>query len=144
MKPVFRRMEQLSDWGWINDHLPILQVEDTTGIVAVDETTGEPMAACVMDNWTANSVQCHLLVLNTKVLKYKFLDTCFDYIFNINGRKIMYGLVPGNNTKALKLNEHLGFTEKCRFEDAFEDGVDYVILELKKENCKYLTAFEAA
>ena len=139
----FRRLDCAIDWAWINNSLPILHVEDTTGIVAIDENN-TPLAACVMDNWTANSVQCHLLVLDSKVLRHGFLETCFDYVFNINGRKVVYGLVPGNNEKALKLNEHMGFTEKCRFEGAFEDGVDYVILELKRENCKYLLAQEAA
>ena len=139
----FRRMDCAIDWAWINEALPILHVEDTTGIVAVD-VDDKPLAACVMDNWTANSVQCHLLILDSTVLRHGFLETCFDYIFNINGRKVVYGLVPGDNEKALKLNDHLGFTEKCRFEGAFEDGVDYVILELKRENCKYLLAQEAA
>ena len=144
VKVILRRLDCSMDWEWINNALPILQVEDTCGIVAIDVETNTPLAACAMDNWTANSVQCHLLVLNKQVLKYEFLETCFDFIFNINGRKFVYGLVPGNNAKALKLNEHIGFTEKCRFEGAFEDGVDYVILELKRENCKYLLAQEAA
>ena len=39
---------------------------------------------------------------------------------------------------------HLGFTEKLRLEDAWADGVDYVVMELKKENCRYLPQEEAA
>ena len=142
MKPFFRRMQTDKDWEDVNRLLPILRVEDTTGIVAVN-SEGVLVAACVMDNWTENSVQCHLLLDDISVIRYGFLDLCFDFIFNRNGRKVMYGLVPGNNSKALKLNKHLGFTEKCRFEGAFEDNVDYVIMELKKENCKYISFAEA-
>ena len=53
-------------------------------------------------------------------------------------------MVPGDNEKALKFNEHLGFTIKMRLEDAWDDGVDYVVMELKKENCPYLSKIEAA
>jgi hypothetical protein len=132
------------DWAWINEYLPILWVEDTIGLIAVDIESFKPLAACVMDNWTETSVQCHLLILDKRAIRGKFLDTCFDFVFNDMQRDIMYGLVPGDNSKALRLNEHMGFTEKCRFEGAFKPGVDYVIMELKKENCKYLPATEAA
>jgi hypothetical protein len=132
------------DWGWINKKLPILWVEDTCGLVCADEETGIPIAACVMDNWTDNSVQCHLLILRKAAIRGGFLHYCFDFIFNHKDKKYIYGLVPGDNTAALRLNKHLGFTEKCRMENAFKDGVDYVIMELKREACKHLIVQEAA
>jgi RimJ/RimL family protein N-acetyltransferase len=50
----------------------------------------------------------------------------------------MYGLVPANNEKALRLNKKMGFTEAIRLKEAYTAGVDYVLMELRKENCKYL------
>jgi hypothetical protein len=137
-------MYMAKDWQWINEQLPILYVEDSGGIVVYDHETETQLAACVMDNWTDNSVQCHLLVADKRALRHRFLDLCFEFIFVEMGRNIIYGLVPGDNDKALRLNAHMGFTEKCRFENAFKDGVDYVIMELKKEHCKYLPKEEAA
>jgi len=124
------------DWGWINRALPIMQVEDTSGLVAISDN--KPVGALILDNWTETSVQGHFYIKDPMVLRSDFLEYCCDYVFNVRDRKALYALVPGNNEKALKLDVHMGFTEKCRFEGAFAEGVDYVIMELKRENCKYL------
>ena len=71
------------------------------------------------------------------VLKHGFVDFCLDYVFNKEGKNIMYGLVPSKNTKALKFNKHIGFTEKCVLEGAFKRDEDYILMELKKDNAKY-------
>ena len=124
------------DWEWVNKELPIFQVEDTSGMVVM--RGNESVGAMIMDNWTNNSVQAHFIVKDPMLLRTEFLAVCFDYVFNIKGRKVIYALVPADNEKAIKLNIHFGATEKCRFEEAYADGVDYIVMELKKENCKYL------
>ena len=60
-----------------------------------------------------------------------------SYVFTQAGRLKMLGYVPADNEKALKLNKHLGFTELVRIEDGYKLGVDYVLMELKRENCPY-------
>lgn len=139
MSVSFGFMEGTRDWGWINRHIPILRVEDTSGLVAIDDDTGELIAACVMDNWTHNSVQCHLVITGMAAVRHGFITKIADYVFNERDKKFMYGLVPANKPKAIKINKHLGFTIKTRFEDGFADGVDYLIMELKRENCPYRT-----
>lgn len=139
---TFKPLRTQEEWDAFNEHLPILHVEDSGGILALRD--GELVGGCVTDNWTETSVQCHFYIKDWTVLRHDFLETCFEYMFNTCNRRIIYGLVPGDNAKAIKFNSHMGFTEKCRFEGAFKDGVDYVIMELKKENCKHLLAEEAA
>jgi len=117
--------------------LPVLWVEDSAAIMAHDEN-GALVGFCIMDNWTDTSVQCHFYIGSWVVLRHQFLEVCFEYMFTVRDRKMIYGLVPGDNKLALHFNDHLGFTEKCRFEGAYGEGVDYVILELKKENCMFL------
>lgn len=138
MKPYFRALYGPVDWGWVNKQVPVLQVEDTRGIVMLDLENNETVAACILDNLTDNSVQAHFMVTKPIAFKHGLLQECFDYIFNVLGVKYVYGLVPGDNVKALKLNKHMGFTEKVRLPEAFKNGVDYVLMELKKEECKYL------
>lgn len=138
MKLAFREFSGVHDWGWCCEQVPILRVEDTAGIMAIDEDTDTTVGACIMDNWTANSVQTHFMITSPMVLKHGFIQIMFDFVFNHHGKKYMYGLVPGNNEKALKLNAHMGFTEKCRMPEAFAENVDYVLMELTKQNCKYL------
>ena len=144
MKIFFRELHGPNDWGWINSQVEILQSEDTTGITAIDLDTNNTVGACVMDNWTANSVQVHFMVDTPMVLRHGFLEECFDFMFNHKGVKYLYGLVPGDNEKALKLNKHMGFTERLRLPEAFADGVDYVVMELTRDNCKYLPEERAA
>jgi len=97
-----------------------------------------------MDNWTANSVQCHFMVATPFVLRHDFLECCFEFIFTVSGVGRVYGLVPANNEKAVKFNTHIGFTEKARMEEAYEKGVDYLLMELKQEDCLHLPKREKA
>jgi RimJ/RimL family protein N-acetyltransferase len=133
-----------TDWGWVCEQVPILRVEDTGGLVAFNEDTSELLGACIWDNWTKNSVQCHFILTNPIVVKHGFIGEITDYIFNHQGKRFIYGLVPADNEKALKINKKFGFTEKTRLTDAWADGVDYVLMELKRENCPYFTKIEAA
>ena len=138
MNVEFRALHGPSDWGWIQQQVNIHRVDDTSGVMAIDSDKNETIAALVTDNWTANSVQAHFMVTDNTVFRHGFLEECNDYVFNYAGRKVLYALVPGNNEKAIKLNKHIGFTEKMRFDDAFAPGVDYLVMELKKANSKYL------
>lgn len=144
MKVGIRFFDGQTDWAWVMDQIPILRVEDTGGMMAYNEETGDLLAACIWDNWTANSVQCHLAVKDLAALKHGFIEEIADFIFNHQHKKFIYGMIPGDNEKALKINKHIGFTEKMRLEDAWADGVDYVVMELRKENCKYLPQEQAA
>lgn len=144
MNIQFREFIGHHDWGFVNSILPILRVEDTCGIMAIDLDTNTTVGAAIMDNWTQNSVQCHFLITTPMVLKHNFLECCYNFMFNEHKVKYIYGLVPSNNEKALKFNAHMGFTVKTTLEEAFQVGVDYVIMELKRENCKYIPLAEAA
>lgn len=144
MKIMFRAFHGPTDWGWVNEQVGVLQVEDTSGIMAIDVETNTTVGACILDNWTANSVQAHFMANSPLVLRHGFVEECFDYVFNYADKKFIYGMVPSDNEKALKLNAHMGFTEVLRLPEAFKDGVDYIVMELKRENCKYLPKVEAA
>jgi hypothetical protein len=138
VKIEYRIFNGADDWAWINDRLGILWVEDTTGIIAVDTLTGNRVAACMADNFTRNSVQAHILVTTPLVFKHGLLETFTDLIFNIMGKKYIYGMVPSNNEKAVNLNKHIGFVERTRLPEAFADGVDYIVMEMTKDTCNYL------
>jgi len=143
VKLFFRKLGP-QDWEWVVSIAPILKCDNTSGIIAIDVKADKPVAACVFDNWTPNSVQAHFVVENKMALKHGFLEECCDFVFNVAGRKAVYGFIMGDNDKAIKLNKHIGFTEKMRLEDAWGDGIDYVIMEMKKENCNYLQEAKAA
>ena len=138
MKLEFRAFHGPSDWGWVNKQVGILRVEDTSGIMAIDSEKDTTVGAAIFDNWTANSVQTHFMVSSPLVLKRGFMQEVYDYVFQHKKMLYMYGLVPGDNEKAIKLNKHMGWTERTRLPEAYAPGIDYILMELKKENCKYL------
>lgn len=133
MKLVYRNFNGAVDWTWVNSHVGIQRVEDTGGLMAIDELTDNTVGACVFDNWTANSVQTHFVLANSLVLKHGFLDVCYGFVFNTMKRKFMYGLVPGNNTKAIKLNKHMGWAVKTTLPEAYADKVDYLLMEFTRD-----------
>ena len=138
MKVLFRAFHGPTDWDWIRQRIGALQVEDTSGIMAVNADTGETVGACIMDNWTYNSVQAHFAVTSSVILRHGFLQECVNYVFNVAGKRAMYGFVPASNTKAIKLNTHMGFTEVFRIPEGFGKGVDYIAMQMLKEDCKVL------
>lgn len=125
---------------WIKEHIKCTICEDTLGIVALRD--GEIVAAMVADSWAHNSVQVHIAIKDPLVFKHGMHFEFFDWIFNKTGRGVMLALIPANNAKALKLNEHLGFTEFARIPDGFRVGEDFIARQLRKESCKYINQNE--
>ena len=134
MKVEYRGFNGVEDWAWVNARVGIMHVEDTSGLMAIDVETGNTVGACIFDNWTSNSVQTHFVLASPMVLRHGFTDLCYDFVFNGMKRKYMYGLVPGDNTKAVKLNKHMGWTVKTVLPEAYAAGVDYLLMELKAED----------
>ena len=110
---------------------------DTKGIIALDDD-GMPQAICVLDSWSFNSCQIHIWIENAFVLKHGFAEAVFNYVFNDCGRNIIIGVTPSDNEKALRFIKHIGFEEVSRIKDGYMVGVDYVVTEIRKENCRYI------
>jgi RimJ/RimL family protein N-acetyltransferase len=51
---------------------------------------------------------------------------------------MMLGITPSDNVKACKLHKHLGFTEIARIKDAYDVGVDQIVFQMLREDCKYI------
>lgn len=139
MKVEYRALHGPTDWGFVQQHLPLKRVEDTGGIVAVDTETGDTVAVCVLDTWTETSVQAHLIMANHWVVRHGFFNEVTDYVYNVAGRKLMIGLVPSNNEAALSVDAKIGFHEVARIPEAVAEGVDMVVLTMTPEQCHYYT-----
>ena len=120
---------------WVKNLIQPIFSEDTKGVVA--EKDGVPVGAIILDQWTATSVQCHVGVENIMCLR-KLQYEVADYVFNVCDRKMLIGLTPSNNTKAIRINKTFGFKEHTRIKDAFAKGVDYIIYIMLKEDCRFL------
>ena len=112
-----------------------LVVQDTRGITA--EHDGKIQAVCIFDSWSPNSCMIHIWIANPFVLKHGFAEEVFKFVFD-SGRELIIGNTPSDNPKALKFIKNIGFKEVFRVKDGFAIGVDYVITEMRKSECRYL------
>lgn len=99
---------------------------------------GVLVAATGYDHWTPNSVQMHVWVPHPKKLGPAFVRESFRYPFEIGGRGLVVGITPSDNAAALRFNKHIGFREVYRVKDAWSEGVDMVVQEMRKDECRWL------
>jgi hypothetical protein len=133
----FSPLTQQDEWEWFKRRTHVIQCEDSQGIVAYS-ATGKILAVMVADSFTPDSCNMHVAIERPIVIKHGFLSQCFHHIFHVCHRNHVFGLVPSNNAPALKFNDHIGFTEVTRVPDAVGLGVDYVILRMNKEDCRWI------
>ena len=134
---IFRPLNIKDDWWYmIEGGSPPVLCANTQGIVAVEK--GKIWAMVVMDSWSHNSVQVHMRITNPLVLRHGLMEECSRHIHIVADRQIIIGLVPGDNSKALKLNRHIGYTEVHRIKDGHALGVDTVIMELRAADNRWL------
>ena len=131
-------------WPEVQNEIKCIPMADTRGVVALESSTGQIVAAGVADTFSHTGCQVHMWIKNPMVLRHGWLEEIFNYIFNTCNRSVIIGLVPGDNAKALKLNKHVGYEEVYRIKDGFNVGVDYVIMEMRREDCRWINLEEAA
>lgn len=97
---------------------------------------GKILGVVGFDSWNGASCQMHVAGEGNWVTR-ELIRATFDYVFNVAGLNVVLGLVPSTNAKALRFDRHVGFAEVARIKGGVPDG-DLVILELRRENCRYL------
>ena len=95
-------------------------------------------AIAVFDSFTVDACSVHFAIDNPFVIKHGFLNEIARHLFIQCGRKRIFGLVPSNNEKALKLDKHIGMEEVARIPDAVKEGVDYIVMRMDKESCRWI------
>lgn len=134
---TFRPMGKNTDWHWVQTRAHCILCGDTCGIVAQDEW-GTIKAIAVFDSFTPVAANVHMAIDNPMVLRYGFLEAIGEYLFNTRSRARIYGLVPSNNQKALKLNLHIGMEQVTTIPNAIDEGVDYIVMGMEKADCRWI------
>ena len=122
-------------WPLVKDRLGLHWSTDTRGILALDcDDDDLIVAGVVLNNWAHNSVQAHIWIDNPMVIRHGLFNEVADFVFNVAQKELLLGVVPSDNEAALKLDQHIGFVEKYRIRDGYMQGIDYVILEARRED----------
>lgn len=109
---------------------------DARGIKLVVD--GKIRAMVAYDHWTPNAVQLHIYVADKKAFSRTFIREALRYPFMQAGRELLVGVTPSDNDEALEFNRRIGFVEKYRILNGWDYGVDMVVQELRKSDCKWL------
>ena len=127
-----------ADWEAAKRVMPMSLKEDTRGVASVDPETGELWGCVVCEDWTVTAVCCHIVINDMrKAVRDRIFTEVADYVFNQGGRIKILGTVPADNPAAVSVNKKIGFREIFRIEEGYDWGIDYIIMELRKEDCPY-------
>lgn len=108
-----------------------------TAIEALHADTGHVVGMVGFDRWTDNSAEMHVWLAQPSATR-ALLWPAFHYLFEQQNRGVAIGVVAASNARALRMDKHVGFVEVARIKDGKAQGEDLVLLELRKENCKWL------
>ena len=131
----------LVHWGWLIQRTGAQITENFKAIAAID--ANDIIRGVVgYDNWTPNSVQCHMAVDTPaawKALVYDNDAPAFRYPFEECGRGIIIAVVHESNAASSKLVSHFGFTETHRILDGVKPGEALILYEMRKADCRWLS-----
>lgn len=134
----FASLQTEAEWKWFCDRSSVVLCEDTQAIVVYRQ--GAIQAMVVFDTWTPDNVCVHMAIDNPMAVRHGLFHEVARHAYIEGGKQRLVGLVPSDNAKALKLNRNIGFAEVARVPNGVRTGVDTVVMQLEKENCRFLPA----
>jgi hypothetical protein len=108
------------------------------GIEAVD-AAGRIHGMVVCDLWTASAAHMHV-ALDSAAATRSLVVPAFEWLFQQGGRSLAIGVVRGRNSRSLHFAQRLGFREAYRIRNGWAEGEDMVLLEMRKQDCRWLGA----
>lgn len=124
------------DLDWLIRATSCAATPGMRAIKAVD-ATGAIRGMVGFDGWTENAAFAHMAV-NTPMAWRALIPACFTYPFIECDREVLLGVIPANNTKSWGMASHLGFRIAHTVRDGWARGVDLLLLELRRDDCRFL------
>ena len=121
---------------WLTSRALFTASPEFKGIEAVDDT-GRIHGMAGFDGWTPNSVVVTIALDNPAALR-NLLPAIFGYAFVQANRGVLLAVVQGINERSLKLCKHVGLSEVCRIRDGVDLGNDMIIMQMRREDCRWL------
>jgi len=98
------------------------------------ETNGQITSGVVFNNFNESNATCHIAVSKPNKLFLELIDHAIKYAFELCKLRRLTGFVAETNSKALRLDKHIGFVEEGVMEKAGANGQDVIVLVLWPEN----------
>lgn len=122
------------DIDWFSTIAGYAPPANAQGIKLVEQGIIEMMV--VMDYWTHTSCNMHIYVRT--MLRSHFLRELFNYVFNTCGLRMALAVVPESVTGSVRIARKLGFKELYRIPDGWKVGEDMLLLQMLREDCRWV------
>jgi hypothetical protein len=120
--------------------------EKRTGYVLPSNARGlavgaPPRAMVAYDAWTPNSAHVHVAIEAPGTCR-RLLTESFRWAFGAVG--VLVAVIRESNRRSVRLAQHLGFTETHRIADGWQAGEALIVLEMRREDCRWLRSGDGA
>jgi L-amino acid N-acyltransferase YncA len=111
--------------------------------VKVSDPVGVTKGMVVFDGWTKNAVMAHIAA-DSPMAWRKLLPAACSYIFEEAGLGVIVGSIASSNRKSLSFVKRAGFRPVGSVRDGIALGVDLMLFELRRENCRFISQHRSA
>jgi hypothetical protein len=130
------RVQGSKNWEWLQKRSDIVPSPEFKAIEAVD-SLGRIHGMVGFDGWTENSVVLTIALENPASLR-SLIHPASNYVFVQANRGIALAMIRGGNLRSQRLCKHAGLKEVYRVRDGIRVGEDIVIMELRREDCRWI------
>jgi RimJ/RimL family protein N-acetyltransferase len=121
---------------WIAARAHLVPDAGFRAIEAVDDL-GCIVAMVGYDGWMDNACCIHIALERPTALRH-VLKPGFRIPFVDLGKAVLIAKVLSTNERSLALVRNLGFREVCRGKDWVRPGIDLVVHEIRREECRWV------
>lgn len=111
--------------------------DDFQALVRISDVTQQIIGVVAFNGFCGNVCSVHLAGDGNWVSR-EFIRKVFDYPFRQLNLVAIVAPIAATNERALRFDKHFGMREVHRIKDGWEAGVDLILLEMRKEDCRYL------
>jgi hypothetical protein len=119
---------------WLEQRAPCVLSRKAKGITAKGEN-GDTLAVVAFDGWTSNACWVHFAVHDPRIFFGRTIHEAWRWVFAHVG--VLLSTVRESNTRSIRFQRGLGFTEKARIADGYADGEDLIIMQLRREDARH-------
>jgi RimJ/RimL family protein N-acetyltransferase len=133
-------------WCWIMARANLVVTPGFGVVEAIEDLRGAEGPARILgqvafDGWMPGSVVIHVAI-DEPIAVRRLAPLCFGMVFNVFRRGVIIAPIMSTNARSLKFAKNLGFREAFRGRDWYAAGVDMVILEMRRPDCRWVTKKE--
>ena len=123
------------DLRWLTEQTGVEFTPAARGIEDVRDGRIVGMVAC--DLWGGTSAQVHFATRCTAACR-TLAREFFRWAFGPAAREVLIAIVAASNRASLRLVEFFGFRQKHVIRDGWHKGVDFVLFEMRRDDCRWL------